>query len=67
MSKPMVHYNTSCLRCGKLEKEMVRVGILTMCNDCFMVEFHTDDPVEKEKQNYYIWVKIYKKKSLEEI
>jgi len=59
-SKPRIHYNVCCLKCKALERTMVAIGTLVMCDKCFGEEFHTDDPVMEEREKYLHWLEVYK-------
>ena len=52
MTKPRIFYNRSCDKCEKCCKEMVAVGCVVLCNECFTKEFKTDDLVKKERDKY---------------
>ena len=52
-----VHNNTPCSSCDLIEVQMVRVGAIIFCTDCFKTEFKTMDPVTLEKDKYRIWVR----------
>jgi len=49
-------YNAKCLRCGKIEEEMVKIGALVFCNECSDYLFSTDDPVRQERDEYLKWL-----------
>lgn len=59
-SKPRIIHNSTCLKCGRLERAMVGLGPLVMCNGCFNEEFLTDDPVVEEREKYLHWLDVYK-------
>jgi len=59
-----VWYNTECLKCQTVEKEMISVGSLVMCGKCFEEEFNTHDPVKEEREKYLKWLKIYKREEM---
>lgn len=54
MIEPKAHYNTECLKCGKVEKDMVRVGVLVFCNRYAEEEGTIDGKV------YTKWLRIWK-------
>lgn len=60
MTKVMTHYNVECLKCGAVPKVMTSVGVVTMCPECFLEEFHTDDPVKEEREKYLHWLDVHK-------
>lgn len=55
-----VHHNAACLKCRRIELEMLRIGALIMCSDCTKEEFKTGDPVHLEKAKYGEWLEKYK-------
>ena len=56
------HTNADCLKCGALEKKMVRVGGLIFCHKCTKEEFVTIDPPRDEREVYKRWIQEYEKK-----
>jgi hypothetical protein len=44
-------WNTECMKCGTVEKEMVKVGALVFCKKCFVSEFKNADPVDRDKNS----------------
>ena len=52
-----VFLNSECLICHKTEKEMIKLGAISLCKKCFLSEFQTDDPVDKERELYLKLVK----------
>ncbi len=60
-------YNSQCLKCDNLEKEMVKIGPITFCHKCFKEEF-VDSGVYNTKtgeittnsQEYQDWLESYK-------
>lgn len=63
INKPRICYNAECLRCNEVKKEMVAVGVIIMCDECFKIEFHTDDPVREERDKYLYWVNVHKEEA----
>ena len=47
-----------CLCCGALETTMVKIGVFTMCLQCWQKEFNqTEIPIKSEAyQNYVAWL-----------
>jgi len=43
-------WNTECMKCGKCEKEMVKVGALVFCEDCFVKEFKNTKPIDRDEK-----------------
>ena len=41
--KCRIVYNESCLKCKRVEKEMIRIGAYYMCQSCFENEFNVDE------------------------
>lgn len=57
-------FNCFCLRCKAVDPKMVRVGAMYFCYDCFIDVFDGQENFEPESEQgdqYYKWVKIYKK------
>jgi len=52
--------NSSCIKCGFLEKDMISVGPIPFCLRCFGDEFHTEFPITEEKETYHKWITKYK-------
>lgn len=67
MIKLTVWYNTKCLSCGKIEKEMVKIGAFVMCKDCAISEFGKKfKPINRSSQRgsrYDDWLRISKRYS----
>jgi len=62
LSNYHVHHNAECVKCGTIEKEMVRIGAVIFCNGCVGDEFSSDDPVQEERERYLHWLRVgYKK------
>ncbi len=56
-----VHDNASCLKCGRVEKKMIRIGAFTMCSGCAFNEgLVTDTTSEDFKAKYVLWIAKYK-------
>jgi hypothetical protein len=57
--------NSACLKCGKVNSTMIRVGVFTMCIDCFVAEFGVVSEISPNSvlcHEYYIWLKRYQQK-----
>lgn len=61
-------YNTKCLCCSDLEHEMVKVGPMTFCAECFKIEFidqraYNDKTTKVDSTNsrYKGWLDTYKR------
>lgn len=39
MNRALLIHNSKCLKCDTIEKEMVKIGVMVFCNDCFRTEF----------------------------
>jgi hypothetical protein len=67
MIKCLVFDNTNCLKCGKVEDQMVKIGAFVMCHEDWLVEFGVDEiDLDSELgKKYYKWLKVHKKKILE--
>jgi hypothetical protein len=63
-SKPNYHIfnNAECVKCNKVEREMVRIGAVFFCGDCVKIEFNSDNPVRDERKKYLNWLHIQHKK-----
>lgn len=54
--------NSECLKCGIVEKKMVKIGAFVMCPKCLKEEFKTEYPTLEEKERYRFWLdKWYKR------
>jgi hypothetical protein len=53
----MFHLNNECLICHVTEKEMVKFGAIFLCKKCFLSQFQTDDPMNKERELYLKLIK----------
>jgi hypothetical protein len=53
-----IHHNADCVKCRKLEKEMIRVGAVIFCSECVDEEFSTKDPVTEERERYLHWLRV---------
>lgn len=58
--------NASCVICDTVDKYMVRVGNIFLCNSHFNEEFSSDDPPVKEKKRYRELLQIATEKAEEE-
>lgn len=60
----MTHFsNSNCLRCGKIKKEMIKIGAFVLCNECSFDLFENCSPIDPKSPRgeiYYKWLKIYK-------
>ena len=56
------HVNSCCVKCDKIEKEMIRTGSVIFCIKCFFEEFETTDPVTDERDKYRKWLRVYMEK-----
>ena len=67
MIKSTIYNNADCLKCHKIEKDMVIIGSIVMCQDCFEVEFNIDriDPKSELGIKYYQWLKKDKARKME--
>ncbi len=57
--------NISCIKCGKVKKKMVMVGVYHMCEKCFTIVFKKSDPIDPKSERgemYYHWLDAYKEK-----
>ena len=59
---PIYVFNTPCLKCGKTERKMIKVGLPIFCESCFKEEFKTDNPVDEESKKYKYWFKKWMEK-----
>lgn len=57
-------YNIKCLKCNRVNLEIIRIGALYMCPVCFTQEFGIQttkiDPESELGERYYKWLKKYK-------
>ncbi len=60
MNKVAYIYNADCIVCGKVEKQMIRVGAFYVCNSCFDEEF-LDKIVNRETNEINVDSEVYKK------
>ena len=51
--------NSRCLKCGSVDRKMVRIGALDFCEHCFVEEFNVED-LKYGSSKYREWLKIYK-------
>lgn len=69
MSKIRVtsYENSSCVKCDKVEKNMILIGAVSMCHHCHELEFggQLEIPVDSKlyKNTYLPWVRTYTNKS----
>lgn len=59
-------YNSKCLCCSDLEKEMVKVGPMVFCPECFKLEFidkgvynTKTSEIATNSQEYKGWLEAY--------
>lgn len=58
--------NSACLKCGKVNPTMIRIGVFTMCLECFVTEFGIVTEISLDSvlcHEYYIWLKRYQQKA----
>lgn len=58
-------YNIPCLKCNIVKQEMVKIGAIYMCQECFEYEFGTIPEFESESAHskiYYRWLNILRKR-----
>jgi hypothetical protein len=62
-------WNTPCIKCGEIHIEMVKIGAFVMCQGCFLFEFKTTQPIDrdsntKRSRKYEEWLgTLIKKRS----
>lgn len=67
MRKVRISYNNQCLKCNKVEVEMLVIGNLYFCQRCFDFEFglsklgDSDCFPEVQESKYLKWAKDYAK------
>jgi len=81
MIRITTYSNTKCLKCLCVPEKLVRIGVYSMCNKCFIKEFEEliediehggayygkgIDPKGKGSKSYHHWLQIYLEKSEEE-
>jgi hypothetical protein len=64
MLEPIIHYNTGCICCKTVEEKMIKVGPMVFCYLCFERQFKTNDPINKERATYSVWLNRYKEKQI---
>lgn len=64
LNTPRMYHNADCIKCSKLEKEMVIVGALIFCRECFISTFSTEDPIKNEYDIYLKYLEKYKNKEI---
>jgi len=59
------YVNAKCLKCERVQEEMVRIGALVMCYDCWQEEFKGKDEIDCDSDLYNVtyrkWLKKYSK------
>ena len=68
MTKALVVYNNSCLKCDSIYSVMVKIGPMVFCNDCFTAEFidtgrctEEDFEIDPKCDDYKAWLEFYKR------
>ena len=59
-SSPIIYYNNNCLRCKKVDREMISVGAIIFCKRCYPMLFNSENPVTEERKKYRAWLEISK-------
>jgi len=66
--KPTIHFNNSCVKCKKVEKEMILVGYFLMCKECYIEEFNVNEiKIDTEEHKLYKkWMDVFIREKLME-
>jgi hypothetical protein len=54
--KTEFHYNIGCINCQHIYKEMLKIGPLIFCPECFKEVFKTKNPLKEEKSVVRAWL-----------
>jgi len=72
MAKALIFHNSTCLNCHKCEQNMIKVGPMVFCNDCWNSELvqkgmkvDENGDVNPFSKLYKKWIKKYKEFPLE--
>jgi hypothetical protein len=61
-----IHYNSECINCKTVKKEMVLIGAFVMCHNCWNQEFGGIETIDETnfilKEKYKYWLKCHKNK-----
>ncbi len=63
MNKTKIH-NSKCLKCGAIHEEMIKIGAMVFCDNCYGYEFKNEQfflPESELGVRYYEWLEVYKK------
>ena len=60
-------WNTACIKCNRIQHEMVQIGGMVFCNDCYAEIFAPSFSPEEHLQHYYQWKVLYAKQLLREV
>lgn len=60
--KAIIICNSKCVCCNKVEEEMVKVGALVTCNDCYVKEFVITGVINQKTGEYNSDHPVYKEK-----
>jgi hypothetical protein len=74
MPEARIYHNAKCLKCEKVEEDMVILGPMIFCESCFLNEFYpnymkhlgkaleTFNIIDTKSEIYKKWIRIYKEK-----
>lgn len=56
-----IHYisNEHCVKCDAVEKQMIKIGAITMCSDCFKSIFKPEGNMIIKEEERLKYAKIY--------
>ena len=60
MAQANTFYNTQCLKCKVVNIEMVKIGPIPFCTECYFLEFGNNIKVDSDNETYQYWLKKYK-------
>lgn len=53
-----IHHNSKCLKCGVVEKEMIKVGSMVFCQKHFE-EIFGNKEIDSESETYNYWKNLF--------
>ncbi len=58
--RALVFYNTRCIKCHTCQEDMITIGLIPFCDDCYFEEFGNIIKIDIDNENYVEWLGKYK-------
>lgn len=52
--------NSDCLLCNSVNKNMIKIGSIVLCEDCNLSQFNGEDKIKLGSENHDKYLELYK-------